>query len=141
MRGGVVRQAVQSRDEGEGRARPRQLVALHQVLREQKIPHSRNDRDEENTDHRLALIEQPPNERERALEVARGEGVPELEDDAAARNRHQGADFFESDAAISRAEIEIDFFQLVADHAGVAAGQEDEEIERVGLELQPAFFA
>ena len=137
---GLVRQAVQGRDEGEWRARSRQPVALHQVLREQKISHRRDDGDEQNSDHRFALVEQPPNECERALQIARGEGVPELEDDTGARDRHQSSHFFERDPAARRAEVEINLLQLVSDHARVATGQENEEIERVRDRIAAGVF-
>ena len=116
-------------------------MPLHQVLGQEKISHRRDERDEQDADGGFALVEQLPNERERALEMARGERVAELENDAGARERNKGADVFPGHAALFFAEEKIELLQFALDRAPVAAGEEDEKIERLLLETQLAFPA
>ena len=49
--------------------RPRQPMAFHQIFREQQISNCRQNRDQQNADGSLALVEQSPDECERAREI------------------------------------------------------------------------
>src|SRR6476619_3082741 len=105
------REPIQDRDEGKGRTRPRQPMTLHEILREKEIANCREDRGEQDSDGRLPLVEQSPDEFECLLKVARGERVTELVDDAAARERYESANVFQSDLPFLGAEEEIEFLK------------------------------
>ena len=77
----------------------------------------------------------------RLLKVARRERIAQFVDDAAARERDKSADVFQSDVPFLGAEKEIEFLKLAPDRARVATGEEDEEIERLVVELQLVFPA
>ena len=123
----------------ERSVRTRNPVPLHQIFCEQQIPDGRQDRDEQNADGGFALIEQSLDQRERAFEIASGERISQLEDDAGAGKRHQLAHLFDTYLAFV-AQIKIDLFQFVFDLARVAAGQQHEKIERFLVKLQAARF-
>ena len=110
-------------------------MTLHEILREKEIANCREDRGEQDSDGRLPLVEQSPDEFECLVKVACGERVTELVDDAAARERYESANVFQSDLPCLGAEEEIEFLKRVPDRAGVATGEEDEEIERIVVEL------
>ena len=110
-------------------------MTLHEILREKEIANCREDRGEQDSDGGLPLVEQSPDEFECLVKVARGERVTELEDDAAARERYESANVFQSDLPFLGAEEEIEFLKLAPDRAGIATGEEDEEIERLVVEL------
>ena len=116
-------------------------MTLHEILREKEIANCREDRGEQDSDGRLPLVEQSPDEFECLVKVARGERVTELVDDAAARERYESANVFQSDLQVLLAEEEIDFLQLALNSASVATSEEDEEIERLVVETQPVFPA
>ena len=109
-------------------------MTLHEILREEEIANCREDRGKQDSDGRLTLVEQSPDEFECPVKVARGERIAQLVDDAAARGRYKSADVFQSDLPFLGAEEEIEFLKLASDRAGVATGEEDEEIERLVVE-------
>src|SRR5439155_2978177 len=80
-------------------------------------------------------IQQPSHEREREFEIACRQRTAQLENDSGARKRHELADTIDLDFAFFAKE-DVDLLQLVLDLARVAAGQQNEEIERVVIELQ-----
>jgi hypothetical protein len=106
-------------------------MTLHKILREEEIANRREDRGEQDADGCFSLVEQSPNEFERLVKVAGGERVAELEDDAAARERHEGANVFQGDMPLLFTEEEIDLLKLAVDRPGVTTGEEDEEVERL----------
>src|ERR1700738_5036519 len=115
--------------------RPRNAVAFHQILREQKISHRGQDRDEENTDGALTLIQQPLHQHQRAPEIAGGEAIPRSENNAGAGERNEFAHQLNRRTVLATL-VEIDLLQLVLDLASIAAGKQDKEVERVLFKLQ-----
>jgi len=60
--------------------------------------------------------------------------------DSGTAERDEHADVVLGDFAAFLAEIEVEFFQFIADLLGLLAGEHDEEREGVGVETQPEFL-
>src|SRR6478735_3378289 len=116
-------------------------MTLHEILRQEEIANCRKDRGQQDSDGRLTLVEQSPDEFECPVKVARSERITQLVDDAAARERDKSADVFQSDVPFLGAEEEIEFLKLAPVRAAVATGEEDEEIERIVVQSLPVFPA
>ncbi len=113
-----------------------EAMAVHEVLDEEEAADGGDDGDEEDAYGVLALLEELLDECEAAGGLTGGEGVAELEDDAGAGEGDEGADVIDGGVAASGAEVEVDFFELVIDLAGVAAGEHGEELDGVGAEAE-----
>src|SRR3982751_825001 len=110
-------------------------MAFHQVFREQEIPDSWQNCDQQNPNRRFALVEETLHQHERALEIAGRERVSQFKNDAGAREWHQLAHLLDADTALG-ATMQIDLLQLVLDLTRIATGQQNEKIERVVIELK-----
>src|SRR5678815_5369792 len=121
MGGCFSREPIQGRDEELRRTRSRQLMTLHQILREEEIANCREDRGKQDSDGRLTLVEQSPNQREGALQITRSKRITQLEDDSGARHRHHGTDILRGEPPVLLPAEKVELLELAVDGSRVAA--------------------
>src|SRR5260370_6757450 len=68
-----------------------------------------------------------------------GQGVAQIENDSSVREGHQLANKIDIHLALF-AKVDVDLFEFAVDLARVAAGEKDEDLERVVIELQLSLF-
>src|SRR3984893_15926681 len=113
-------------------------MALHQIFGQEQISNRWQDRDQQNTDGAFSLIEQTPDESERAFEVAHCQSVAQFKDDSRARKRNELAHKIDIYLPIFP-KVDVDLLQFVVDLARIAASEQDEQFQCVVVELQFSF--
>src|SRR4029077_6864691 len=135
------RETIQGRYEKMGCTRLRQLMTLHEILREEEIANRREDRGEQDAHRLFTLVEQSLNQPEGMLEITHSKRIAQLEDDSGTRDRHNDIDILRGAPPLFLPEEQIELLELAVDRAAVAAREEDEEIAALLVETQPVFPA
>ena len=119
--GRVGRQAIDRGDKLKRSLRPGQSITLHEVLGQEEIPDSRQNRHEQNADGAFALVEQAAHEFERPLQIPFGQGIAQFENDAGTREWNEIAHMFHRDLPFA-AQENINLLEFVLDLPGIATG-------------------
>ena len=85
------------------------------------------------------MIQQSPHQREGSPQIARRERVAQFEDNARARKWDELAHLIGIHSPLFT-EKNVDLLQFVIDLSGIAASQQNKQIERVIVELQLSFL-